>query len=154
METWIRGKPLMSYKLSVKKLSTDAILPRKANETDAGWDLFSSVDFIVPPNSRLLVKTDISIASPSGAVGLIWPRSGLAVKKGISVMAGVIDSGYRGEVKVCLYNTSGIHQEFRKHDKIAQILIQPLVPCVMVEVEQLDDTDRGDKGFGSSDSAQ
>ena len=102
------------------------------------------------PDHRRLVSTSISLAIPEGHVGLVWPRSGLSIKKGIDVFAGVIDSGYRGEVKVCLFNSGATAFDIDEGDRIAQILIQKISDCKMVGVESLDGSDRGDGGFGSS----
>ncbi len=96
------------------------------------------------------MPTNIAISIPEGYVGLIWPRSGLAAKNGIDVFAGVIDSGYRGEIKVCLYNSSQINFEINKGDRIAQIIFHKLPQTEMLEVDSLDDSIRGDSGFGSS----
>ena len=136
--------------ISCKKLSDDATLPTRAYEYDAGWDLYASERHHIMPSHRRLVKTAISVAIPEGYVGLIWPRSGLAVKNGVDVFAGVIDSGYRGEIGVCLYNSSWTQLEINKGDRIAQILFQEIPQTAMVEVGDLDDSKRGEGGFGSS----
>ena len=136
--------------IGIKKLSEDAIVPTRANDTAAGWDLYVPHDFLLPHETRALVPTDISMAIPTGYVGLIWDRSGVAVKKGIHRFAGVIDSGYRGEVKVCLWNSSEWDVHFRKGERIAQILFQAIPECDLIEVEELDTTERGEGGFGSS----
>ena len=133
-----------------KKLSDDATLPTRAYEYDAGWDLYASEKQYITPSHRRLIKTAISVAIPEGYVGLIWPRSGLAVKGGIDVFAGVIDSGYRGDVGVCLYNSSERSLEINKGDRIAQILFQEIPKAAIVEVHDLDDSKRGEGGFGSS----
>lgn len=141
----------ISYELPVKLLTETAKLPDKANLFDAGLDLYCDEDVIViASGERKLISTGISMAIPKGFVGLIWPRSGHAVKSGIDTMAGVIDSGYRGEVKVLLVNHSEKVQIFRKGDKIAQILIQRIDDFTPAIYNDLDDTNRGDKGFGSS----
>ena len=136
--------------IGIKKLSEDAIVPTRANDTDAGWDLYVPHDFLQPHETRALVPTDISMAIPTGYVGLIWDRSGVAVKKGVHRFAGVIDSGYRGEVKVCLWNSSEWDVHFRKGERRAQILFQAIPECDLIEVEELDATERGEGGFGSS----
>jgi len=137
--------------VKVKRLSENALLPTKNLGTDAGWDLYSSEDVILRPQERLLIKTGISMEIPNGYCGLIWPRSGLSVKCGVDVLAGVIDCEYRGEVGVCLFNTD-THQEVRikSGDRIAQILLEKVQMFAMVEVDELNDSYRGDKGFGSS----
>ncbi len=137
--------------MNVKKLHPDAIMPTRANPTDAGFDLYALDDSVAWPRKRVLVQTGIAMAIPEGHVGLIWPRSGLAVKHGIDVMAGVVDSGYRGEIKVLLQNTDpDLVHKIHKGDRIAQILIQPIVAPELVEVDDLGETDRGAGGFGST----
>ncbi len=136
--------------LEVKLLSDKGIVPQKANRFDAGFDLYSSENTSIAPNARSLVGTDVAMAIPKGHVGLIWPRSGLAVKLGIDVFAGVIDAGYRGEVKVCLYNSGSDTVEIEEGDRIAQLLIQKVDNFFIRKVQELDDTDRGSGGFGSS----
>lgn len=136
--------------VNVKLLEKNAIIPTKANANDAGWDLYSIVDIVIPSKQRNTVKTGIALEIPEHMAGLIWPRSGLSVKKGIDVLAGVIDSGYRGEIMVCLYNTSDEHVSINRGDRIAQIIFQE-VPCVMMlHQEGLGSSQRGDNGFGSS----
>jgi dUTP pyrophosphatase len=141
-----------SHELRCKRLSNDAILPTRTHDTDAGWDLYSSGDQFIMPGRWGLVDTGISMEIPKGYAGLIWPRSGLAVKKGVDVFAGVIDSGYRGEIKVCLFNSSNLHVEIQKGDRVAQILFQEVPKITMVEVEDLNGSKRGVGGFGSSGS--
>ena len=136
--------------LQVKLLSDKATLPSKANRFDAGFDLYASESVSIDPESRELIGTDVAVAIPNGHVGLIWPRSGLAVKQGIDVFAGVIDAEYRGEVKVCLYNSSNDIVELLEGDRIAQLLIQKVDNFFIRKVRELDDTDRGSGGFGSS----
>ena len=136
--------------LKVQKLSKYARLPSKANQDDAGWDLYASEDAIIEPAHRTIVGTDIAMAIPTGYVGLIWDRSGMATKRGIHRFAGVIDSGYRGEIKVCLWNASDEHYVINKGDRVAQLLIQPVPAFPLIEVQNLDNTDRGSDGFGSS----
>ena len=137
--------------IKIKLLNDAAKIPTKAHKSDAGWDLYASyTSQPVYPHKRRLVSTDISIAITDGYCGLIWPRSGLSVKKGIDVLAGVIDSGYRGEIKVCLLNTSDQIVHIHPGDRIAQLIIQKVEDVKFLEVDNLDDTDRGEGGFGSS----
>ncbi len=145
--------------LKVKKLSDTAILPTKANEFDAGLDLYADQDCTLKSGQQELISTSIAMEIPDGYVGLIWPRSGLSAKHGIDVLAGVIDSGYRGEIKVCLIHNKGSWWKFwernktykiNKGDKIAQILIQTVPQFKVVETDTLSDSNRGAKGFGSS----
>lgn len=136
--------------VKVQKLSKNSRLPSKSNERDAGWDLYASEDAIIEPSAAELVGTDIAMSIPDNYVGLIWDRSGMAVKRKVHRFAGVIDSGYRGEIKVCLWNSSSEHCIIKKGERIAQILFQPVPPLPLIEVENLDSTQRGCKGFGSS----
>ncbi len=136
--------------LKVKKLCPDAVLPSYAHEGDAGLDLYSVEHYSVGAGERVTVSTGISCEFSPGYVALVWPRSGLSAKKGIDVLAGVIDSHYRGEYKIVLLNTSGETFEIEKGDKIAQLLIQPIVRAEVLEVSELEETIRGEGGFGST----
>tara|TARA_R110002020_G_scaffold454308_1_gene669663 strand:- start:2096 stop:2518 length:423 start_codon:yes stop_codon:yes gene_type:complete len=136
--------------IKVKKLSTSATIPTKANKSDAGWDLYASADAIIDPSKTELISTDISFAIPDGYVGLIWDRSGMAVKRGLHRFAGVIDSGYRGEVKVCLWNSTDKYSIIHAGERIAQIIFQEVPQFYLKEVASLDTTERGEGGFGSS----
>tara|TARA_R110000824_G_scaffold166899_4_gene343682 strand:+ start:2069 stop:2491 length:423 start_codon:yes stop_codon:yes gene_type:complete len=136
--------------IKVQRLSKHGRVPTKINDSDAGWDIYASEDAIIDPSQSQLVSTDMAMAIPEGYVGLIWDRSGMAAKKGIHRFAGVIDSGYRGEIKVCLWNSSEDHCIINKGERIAQILFQLAPPFVLKEVENLDKTERGKDGFGSS----
>jgi dUTP pyrophosphatase len=136
--------------VGIQLLDDDAHVPTKANHTDAGFDLYSIEDINIQPKQRNTIKTGVSFEMPKGIAGLIWPRSGLSVKKGIDVLAGVVDSGYRGEVMVCLYNTSDEVVEIKRGDRIAQIIFQE-VPTVSLQLrESLGSSQRGSNGFGSS----
>lgn len=137
-------------RVKVKFVDSSAKMPTKANEYDAGFDLYSIEDVMLAPQSRKTVKTGVSLEMPENLAGLIWPRSGLSVKSGIDVLAGVIDSGYRGEIMVCLYNTSKEVVELKPGDRIAQIIFQE-VPLVSLSLsETLGSSQRGDNGFGST----
>ena len=136
--------------VKVKKLSNNSTIPTRTNITDAGWDLYANENVIITYKQRGTVSTGISIEMPDGYAGLIWPRSGLSVKSGLDVLAGVVDSGYRGEVKVCIYNTSEVDVEIKEGDRIAQIVFQEVPDLEMVEAEVLCGTSRGTGGFGSS----
>lgn len=135
-------------------LDEGAKLPTKAHNTDAGYDLYSTEDCVIGPQERKLVSTGVHMAIPAGYVGLIWPRSGLSAKKGIDILAGVIDHGYTGEIKVCLLNTGDEDFGVSAGDKIAQILIQAIYCVELVQVSSLDSSARGEKGFGSSDNKE
>ena len=136
--------------IKIKKLSEDATLPRYAKPGDAGMDFYSNEELTILPNERKLVSTGISMAIPEGYVGLIWDKSGIATKHGIKTMAGVIDSGYRGEVKILVHNLSDQVHKIEKNTKVAQMLIQPIECREVIEVEELDQTERGEEGFGST----
>jgi dUTP pyrophosphatase len=130
----------------------EGFAPSYAKAGDAGADLRSRIDVVITAGSRQLVPTGVSIALPAGFVGLVHPRSGLALKHGITVLnaPGTIDAGYRGEIMVTLYNSSD--QDFRvaTGDRIAQLLIQEVLRANFISVEILPGTDRGEEGFGSS----
>lgn len=122
----------------------------KKNDYDAGLDICASEDVIIEPGTRDVVSTGIRVAIPSGYVGLLWSRSGLSANHGIEVGAGCIDSTYRGEVRVVLYNHSGVTFFVNKGDRIAQLLTVPVMLSPYVKVESLDETTRGEGGFGST----
>ncbi len=142
--------------LHVKKLTESAKIPEKAHESDAGFDLFSDEDIIIPAQERKVVKTGIAVSlsfpeSKDFSCYLrIAPRSGLSAKKGIDVFAGVVDIGYRGEILVCLFNSSKEPYEVLKGDKIAQMIPTIIYKTKIIEVDSLEEADRGEKGFGSS----
>lgn len=138
--------------LRIKRMHEDAKMPLQARAGDAGMDLFSSEDTIIPARKWALVKTGIQLELPAGTEGQVRPRSGLALKHGITVLnsPGTIDEGYRGEVGVVLMNHSDVDFVVEKHMRIAQLVVQ-LVPTVnVVEVSALSETERGEQGFGSS----
>ncbi|TKJ17257.1 deoxyuridine 5'-triphosphate nucleotidohydrolase [Candidatus Woesearchaeota archaeon B3_Woes] len=128
----------------------DVNLPHYANEHDAGLDIYSAEDLILKKGEKRVVKSGVKMAIPEGFVGLIWDKSGLAAKKGIHVMAGVIDSGYRGEIGVVLKNLGEEDFHVEKNMKIAQMLIQPIITAKIIESDSLEDSERGEGGFGSS----
>ncbi len=136
--------------LFIKKLSEKAILPKYANPYDAGMDLYSNKTITLQPQERKLIPTGIAMAIPSGYVGLIWDKSGIATNHGLKTMAGVIDAGYRGEIKILIHNLSNQSYTIQAGTKIAQMLIQPVEQKKIIEVGDLDDTERGQGGFGST----
>jgi dUTP pyrophosphatase len=136
--------------LKVSKLNQEAVLPNYSYEDDAGFDLYSIEDVVLEPFKRLQVKTGIAMQIPAGYVGLIWDKSRISHKLGIKNLGGVIDSGYRGEIMVGVVNLSDETYSFNKGDKVAQMIIQKKETCDIVEVDKLDEAERGDKGFGSS----
>tara|TARA_R100000700_G_C3151763_1_gene130209 strand:+ start:621 stop:1055 length:435 start_codon:yes stop_codon:yes gene_type:complete len=133
----------------VKLLHDFAKPPTKGHMDDAGWDLYAFETISIPAGATVLVSTGVSMAIPKGYVGLIWDRSSMGVK-GVHRHAGVIDCNYRGEVKVCLHNTTKESYHIEKGDRIAQILIQEAPTFIQHVVHELDSTDRGDGGFGST----
>ncbi|MFA7208896.1 MAG: dUTP diphosphatase [Parcubacteria group bacterium] len=137
-------------KIRIKKLETDAKIPQYAIAGDAGMDFFSLEDLELRPMERSACRTGIAMQIPDGYVGLIWDKSGIAIKSGIKVLGGVIDSGYRGEVKIGLVNLSQETYKIGKGDKIAQMLIQKVENPEVIEVGGLDETERGNGGFGST----
>lgn len=139
-------------KLSVKKLIPEAKVPTRAHHDDAGLDLYAAEEYVLQPGARQAVKTGVAIAIPSGYVGLIWDKSGIAAKAGIKTMGGVIDASYRGEVQVIVTNLSSNDHTIEKGSKISQILIQKVELPEVCEVSELDDTIRGEGGFGSTGS--
>ena len=138
--------------VSVKKIDVDAHIPTKAHKDDAGWDLYSNQNAIVYPGEKTVIKTGIALAIPRGYYGRIAPRSGLAVKNGINVLAGVVDAGYRNEIGVVLINHHMDNQfAIAKGDRIAQIIFERVDPFELEEIlEFFDNTHRGMGGFGSS----
>lgn len=139
-----------STPLSVKRLSENAVLPTRGSEFAAGYDLASAHDAEVPARGRLLVKTDLAIAIPPGTYGRVAPRSGLAVKHGIGVGAGVIDYDYRGNVGVVLFNHSDTNFVIQRGDRIAQLVLEQIAMTEVQEVDELPETTRGTDGFGST----
>ncbi len=136
--------------LKVKKIVSQAIIPRYDHVGDAGMGLYSVEERVLAPRERYLYGTGIAVEIPEGYVGLVWERSGLSNNHGLSILGGVIDSSYRGEIKVGLLNNSREPYTVHAGDKIAQLLIQPVERVEIEETDQLHDTTRGDKGFGST----
>ncbi len=137
----------------VRRLTPDAVLPVRAHHDDAGVDLAANEDVVLEPGERALVGTGIAIALPVGTVGLVHPRSGLAHRKGLSIVnaPGTVDAGYRGEIKVSLINLDPREPiEIAKGDRIAQLLVQQVELNPYVEVDELDETLRGARGHGST----
>lgn len=139
--------------LPILRLDPTVELPSYAYEGDAGLDLRSNEDVILEPGERRLISTGLAIAIPEGYAGFVQPRSGLALREGLSMAntPGLIDAHYRGELKVVAVNldpTTPIHIE--RGERIAQLVIQKVPVVHLVEVDELDQTDRGTGGFGSS----
>lgn len=136
--------------LRVKRLSENATIPTRATADSIGYDLYSAENKTINEFSHGLVKTDIAIEIPHGTYGHIMARSGLALRHAIAVGAGVIDYGYRGPVGVVLFNHGKEKFIITKGDRIAQLILELAVTPSVVEITELTTTERGDKGFGSS----
>ena len=135
--------------IKVKRIHKDARIPRYSHRADAGLDLFSSIDCVLEAGQILAIPTGIQVAIPQGFVGLIWDKSGLSLQ-GVHRLAGVVDSGYRGEVKVVMANLRDKPFIIEKSMKVAQMLIQPVEDVRVVETDKLEETSRGKRGFGST----
>lgn len=139
--------------LPVRRLRDDAVLPSRAYEGDAGLDLAACEEAVLEPGGRAVVGTGLALEIPAGYAGFVQPRSGLAARHGISVVnaPGLIDSGYRGEIRVVLLNTDA-HDSFvvTPGMRIAQLVIAPVATVDVREVQELATSGRGERGFGSS----
>ena len=139
--------------LPIRRLHEDATLPERAYSGDAGLDLATCERVELGPGERAIVPTGLAVAIPEGYAGFVQPRSGLAARQGISVVnsPGLIDSGYRGEIRVVLLNTDAEHTFVAEAgDRIAQLVVLPIPELELVEVDELPETERGVRGFGSS----
>ena len=138
--------------IKIKKLNNDAVIPAYQSEGAAGFDLHSTQDIVLKPAQRALVGTGLAIALDVGYELQIRPRSGLALKHGITCLntPGTVDSDYRGEVKVLLINHSDEDFEIKKGERIAQGVVNAIIQAKLFEVEDLDSTQRGENGFGST----
>lgn len=136
--------------IKVKKLHKDAKLPTYAHHDDAGFDLYAIESVSIPVGARVLVGTGIAIEIPDGYVGLIWDKSGLSMVHGLKNLGGVIDAGYRGEIKAGVVNLSAEDYTITAGHKVAQMLIQKVEHADIKEVAGLSDTLRGHGGFGST----
>lgn len=135
--------------VNVMRVASEAVLPTRAHADDAGLDLYGLDDVILEPSQGKVAKTGIAIALPAGHVGLVADRSSLA-KKGVKTAGGIIDAGYRGEIHIVLWNLTKEPIHLKRGERIAQLLILPIITPAVNEVEALDETLRGTKGFGSS----
>jgi dUTP pyrophosphatase len=143
----------VSVEILVQRLDQGVPIPAYAHPGDAGADLCTAVDAVVPPGERMLLPTGIALALPPGHAAFVHPRSGLAAKFGVSLVnaPGTVDEGYRGEVKVCVINLDPREPVvFRRGDRIAQLVIQRVERAGFVEVAELPDSERGAGGFGST----
>lgn len=143
---------LLGDKLKIKCIHEAAVLPTRANESDAGMDLYAIEDQLIEPGEAALIATGIQIELPRGTEAQIRPRSGLALKHSITVLnsPGTIDEGYRGEVKVILINHGKAAFQVEKGMRIAQMVVAPVLAIEVVQVEELSATIRDKGGFGSS----
>ncbi len=138
--------------VKITKLCPDAIIPTYGTEFSAGADLYSVTEVTIAPGETAFLGTGIATAIPQGLVGLVYARSGMACKRNLAPAnkVGVIDSDYRGEIKVALHNHGNVPQTVQKGERIAQLVIAPYLRAEYEEVDSLDDTKRGQGGFGST----
>ncbi|HET8574694.1 MAG TPA: dUTP diphosphatase [Candidatus Paceibacterota bacterium] len=136
--------------VKIKRLELDAKIPNYAYEGDAGFDLFAMEPVVLSPGERKMIRTGIAMEIPHGFVGLIWDKGSVSMKYGLKTLGGVVDSGFRGEIKVGLVNLSGEDYKIEKHDKVAQMIVQEFEHAQIEEAEDLGKSERGEKGFGSS----
>ncbi|MDR1512557.1 MAG: dUTP diphosphatase [Propionibacteriaceae bacterium] len=139
--------------VAVRRLDPGVPLPSYAHAGDAGADLVTTVDVTLAPGERRVVGTGLAFALPEGHAGFVHPRSGLAARSGLTIVnaPGTIDSGYRGEVKVCLLNTDRAEPvRLRRGDRIAQLVVQRVSRAEFREADDLDETERGQSGYGST----
>ena len=141
--------------VKIQLINEDAKLPEYAHDSDAGADIFAVEETIIPPHQTAIIKTGIKVAIPAGYEIQIRPRSGLSLKTPLRIAnaPGTIDANYRGEVGVIITNTGNLTQTIAKHDKIAQMVIAPVPMITWETVDNLDETDRGEGGFGSTDKS-
>lgn len=137
--------------IKVQKLNDNAVVPTRGSRNAAGLDLRSVEHALILPGVSATLKTGLAISVGDGNVGLIWPRSKLGAKLNIQVLAGVIDSDYRGEVMIALLNSGDKPFEVKQGDRIAQLIVQECDMSEPYEVEQLDDTERGSDGINSNE---
>lgn len=147
---------MSSVQVLITRLDPEVPLPRYAKGGDAGADIVSRIDITLAPGERALVPTGIAIALPDGYVALVHPRSGLAIKHGVTMVnsPGTVDAGYRGELQIILINHDNSEAvSFKRGDRIAQLVIQKVERAEFVEVEDLPGSGRGSSGFGSTGRA-
>lgn len=140
----------MTDEIHFKKLSETAILPVRGSEQAAGLDMYASEGGVVPAHGFATIHTGVAVAVPQGYYARIAPRSGLSIKNGIFTLAGVVDSDYRGEVMIALANQSNEDYHIAAGDRVAQMIIESIILPKPVFVEELEDTARGENGFGST----
>jgi len=138
------------FKLKIKRIHPDATIPKYAHEGDAGFDLCSVENYLLNPGEKVIIKTGLQIEIPENYFGNIRDRSGLVAKHGIHTLAGIIDSPYRGEIKVAAINLGKESYPITKGDRIAQMIIQKFAYCDFEEAKELSKTSRGTGGLGST----
>ena len=136
--------------VKIHRMDKEVDLPFYAKQGDAAFDLRSSEEKTLNAGEKHIIKTGLRVAIPEGYVGLIWDRSGMAAKHSIHCLAGVIDSGYRGEIGVVMKNLGDSKFNIEKNMRIAQMLIQPVASANLIEVDDLDESERGAGRFGST----
>lgn len=138
--------------IKIKKLINEAVIPTQGSEYAAGYDLYSCIDADILSNETVAISTGLAIEIPEGYFGAVFARSGLASKEGLrpANCVGVVDSDYRGEIKVMIHNDSKSDRQIKKNERIAQLVILPYLKIEFEECEKLSDTQRGEGGFGSS----
>jgi len=145
--------PPPAIRVAVKRLDPAVPLPAYAREGDAGLDLHAAHDVTLPPGGRALVGTGLAVALPAGCAGFVLPRSGLALRHGVTILnaPGLIDAGYRGEVRVLLVNQDPARAvTLRRGERVAQLVVQRVERAALVEVDELPPSERGAGGFGST----
>ncbi len=143
---------MTSLRVLVRRLDPGLPMPARAREDDAGLDLCAAEAVTIEPGGRVLVPTGIALAIPPGYAGFVLPRSGLALRHGVTLLntPGLVDSGYRGEIKVLLVNHDRAVVTVARGDRIAQLVVQRVEPTELIEVDELPSSDRGTGGFGST----
>ncbi len=140
--------------IGIKKLNDKAMLPTRGSEQAAGWDLYSNNEeaVVIAPHATVMIGTGLSMAIPNGYFGAVYARSGLATKQGLrpANCVGVIDSDYRGEIIVSLHNDTNEERTVNPHERIAQLVVMPYLEVAFTEQDSLDETLRGENGFGST----
>ena len=136
--------------LSFEKLDPNAVLPTRGSQSAAGLDLYSIEAITLNPNERRVIRTGLAVAIPEGYYGRVAPRSGLAIQKGVDVLAGVIDADYRGEIGCLLHNVGSERIDLPAQSKICQLIIEKIITPTAVWANHLSETDRGSGGFGST----
>ena len=141
-------------KIKVKKLSDTAVLPTQGSDGAAGYDLYADIDFAVTimPHQTVIIQSNLAFEIPQGYFGAVYARSGLSTKQGLrpATCVSVIDSDYRGSVGLPIHNDSNFERTIKPHERVAQIVFQKYLDADLELVESLEDTERGDGGFGST----